>query len=858
RPVQLALDDLFSSARQLASQRPEHWNQALRKHLSLPFRALQTTLRPLKEDIARLERIKQKEQRRRDLETIANSMPGLLTPITLTFGPELRCGDRVITVTPEATDQDVMTVVQAMQQDMQQVREISRNSGSTVKQKNRHLAYSSTFGDIVAYTHYKIIRYYPQYPYNDSQYRLSFLETRLDEDGRLRNYPIDWTNGTLTPLPGWPDDSVWRTDLGADELPGKFTLVLNNQWQPLPALTPRDQLRALRCTPKIPIELARSELTGQLLIKSKASSASPVTVDFIIAPGQTYFTQLRPGERLTLQEGLCSQRLEDLLSETIFCSETNTCEAYAELHDIDGIRDIPQRIRALMGWLDTFSDSKNVAGQDEQLLLNMLREKQGVCRQKAMIFQVLCHYWGIPARQVSNLGHRFVEISPDGGRTWRQYQLGGGGQAIEGITEPDWGDYHRTACSELMPPELMPPEGYAYSNQFNDSSQNLYYLINENLGYLANQLLLNKNESAVTEVMHTLEDIYSVFHRKPLGSSVDKDLQSNWGVLLSPQIFHRFGNNINKWKSIIQKSAWLVLEKRGNNNATHNFMRFHIQILYRLIHAQEPDVHYLNWLCDLYQSVPEFLKYVLLAILQTFSESCDSCQLKDQVKLILMSYPLEPEKTDIDADEQKIYQVRLSKLCINFIQTMTMSHSLLERLSQPRIHQQLHHQPVGNSIIIPEKLMSGEPAFLSVSKSTSYKPIIFDCTSLPDQEVDDKIAGSIKSGVRSGIIEISKSEKHQELSVIIRRIFFYWLAAHHINDTTSPVWLSCYYNSYSKTVQPYIDNSLTLDDLKVEPMARLKLPPERIKYCFNQPSAVVLQKDDLLVLLDEFLALIAD
>ena len=45
-PVQLALDDLFSSARHLASQRPELWDQALQQHLSLPFRALKTPLAP--------------------------------------------------------------------------------------------------------------------------------------------------------------------------------------------------------------------------------------------------------------------------------------------------------------------------------------------------------------------------------------------------------------------------------------------------------------------------------------------------------------------------------------------------------------------------------------------------------------------------------------------------------------------------------------------------------------------------------------------------------------------------------------------------------------------------------------------
>ncbi|WP_286198388.1 AAA family ATPase [Salinisphaera sp. G21_0] len=391
-PVQLAMDDLFSSARHLAGHRPEQWDHALKQHLSLPLRALKTPLPPLKEDTARLARIKQEEQQRRDLEASANSMPGLLTPITVQFGPVPRCRDREITVTPEATVQDVMTIVQAMQKGM----EISRSSGSTVSsvdpQKTGHSVYPCEFGDIVVPRHYMITRYYPEYPYDARQYRLWFLQTRLDEDGRLRNYPIDWTNGTITSVPGWPVDLVWRIDLGPDELPSNIALTLNNQWQPLPALTPKDQLRALRCTPDTPIELARSELTGQLLIKSLASAASSVTVDFIIAPEQAYFTQLKPGDLLTLQEGLCSQQLADLLAKQIFYPKTNTCKADAELRDIHRIRNIPQRLRALMGWLDTFSDSKNVTGQDEQLLLNMLREKQGVCRHKAMIFQVLCHY----------------------------------------------------------------------------------------------------------------------------------------------------------------------------------------------------------------------------------------------------------------------------------------------------------------------------------------------------------------------------------------------------------------------------------------------------------------------------------
>ncbi|WBA84107.1 AAA family ATPase [Endozoicomonas sp. GU-1] len=168
RPVQLPLDDLFSSARQLASQRPEHWHQALRQHLSLPFRALKTPLPPLQEDTASLARMKP-EERRRALETLANSMPGLLTPITVQFGPALRCRDREITVTPETTDQDIMTIVQAMQQGP----ETSHKSGSTVKPKrNSHSASPCAFDDIVAPCHFRITRYFPETPYDARQYRL--------------------------------------------------------------------------------------------------------------------------------------------------------------------------------------------------------------------------------------------------------------------------------------------------------------------------------------------------------------------------------------------------------------------------------------------------------------------------------------------------------------------------------------------------------------------------------------------------------------------------------------------------------------------------------------------------------------
>ena len=865
-PVQLALDDLFSSARHLASQRPEQWYHAFQQHLSLPFRALTTQLPPVQEDTARLERINEEEQRRLALETVANSLPGLSMPIMVKFGSVPRSSNREITVTLQTTDQDV---VKAMQKGMGN----GDNSRSAVRsvghQETGHLGHPTVFGDIVAPKHYKVTRYFPESPYNATHYRLSFWETCLDEDGQMRNYSIDPASSTITPLAGWPD--VRRTDLRNDELPGKKILTLDSQWQPLPALSRSDQLRAIRCTPQTAIDLARCERTGVLLIKSRGKyTTSPVTIDFIIAPDQTYFTQLEPGEPVLLQEGLSSQRLENLFEKHIFAP--NTCKVYAELRAIDEIEDIPQRLRALMDWLDTFSATQNVTGQGEQLLLNMLSKKQGTCRHKAMIFQMLCHYWGVPALQIQNASHSFAEISPDGGLTWRQYQLGGGGQSSSEITEPDWGDYRQPDCSVLMPPvtgESVRPgqfislstggstRRYAVYSQFTASStgnRDLHQAVIDDIKKLKNQIV--NNQSVSTEVMHQLKNNYSAFNRCPELSSRKKYhaaiiLPDGWWILLSPQMFYQFGEHLKDWESVIEKSASNISNYWGDSCS--NFTKEHLRHLCDLMQENEIDVHYLNWLCDLYHSAPPFLKYALLSILQIFSGRTDSYQLQSQVKLMLESYPLSPQKLYIGTDEKYDQDKRFSKGYIKLVKTMAMSRSLMNRLSQHCIQRQFHHQPVGNSIIIPEKLMSGEAAFLNVSKSTSYKPIIFDCTSLKNDELYCRIDKGIKFGVKSEIKETFGIGFSDDL---IGVMFFYWLAAHHMNETVSPVWLGKQYQIYSETAQPFRLHRLMLDNCEVIDSGQFTLSPKRVKDYFNLPSAVVLQKDDLLVLLDEFLSLI--
>ena len=58
-----------------------------------------------------------------------------------------------------------------------------------------------------------------------------------------------------------------------------------------------------------------------------------------------------------------------------------------------------------------------------------------------MIFQMLCHYWGVSARIVSNAYHQFVEIDLNNDDYWRCYDVGGGGECEETINESNFEGY---------------------------------------------------------------------------------------------------------------------------------------------------------------------------------------------------------------------------------------------------------------------------------------------------------------------------------------------------------------------------------------------------------------------------------
>ncbi len=54
------------------------------------------------------------------------------------------------------------------------------------------------------------------------------------------------------------------------------------------------------------------------------------------------------------------------------------------------------------------------------MLMDLLKNKSGVCRHRAVLFELLARYWGIETRQVSNQFHRFIEYSLDNGASWNK------------------------------------------------------------------------------------------------------------------------------------------------------------------------------------------------------------------------------------------------------------------------------------------------------------------------------------------------------------------------------------------------------------------------------------------------------
>ena len=882
-PVQLALDDLFNTAKHLAGQPEERWQEALHQHLSLPFRSLTTPLPPVENDEKQQKIREAEELQRLELERQANALPGLASPITIKSGSN---PEAVREQTKKLMSQAAVKAAFSASNRTERTEGtpvFSHSSASRLQGPSRY-----EFGDIIGHKHYDVTRYFPKSPYDARQYRLELSEVKLKNDG-LCEYPVNWTNDELTPVEGWPDSFPWRTRLEHDELPGQIELSLSNEWQALPALSAADQLKALKTDPEIVIELAQCKKTGQILIRSMEEQPEFSIVDFIITPSNDYFSQLQSSQLVRVENDLCSPYLKELLDNRIFTgfsdpdweileqqfnttnsyfsSEVSAEQAMAELRGINDIEEISERLLVLMDWLDTFSDDENVGGQDEDLLINMLTKKQGVCRHKAMLFQMLCHYWGVPARLVSNASHYFVEVSADHGTTWHQYQLGGGGDCSSDTSEPDWDEYERSESTSFTPPAERQPRSSGRSREKKQYQERNFQ---KGFGKLARDLI-GKKEITKSELENLKDLMKGEIVSCDKGANPDKRFPGVWNVLLTSD-FYPYIQEDNEWCEIIKKAVhYCPMRKNVNSFYISNIcndikMKIGVPSYYK---------DYMEWIIDIFKSNDVTCQFFIGELQESIYRDQNHplhSHLKERLTELIGKQSLAGMKLIYQVDER----VNLEKKHIELAEKIKPSNYLSSKTSQQNISKSYYSIPKDNSQLIPDRLASGAPAFLTQTTKKSGKPVVFDLNKIGVlfqkkiekfyEKNEAKQSAFYKNAeifARNKAAENNIEEKYYEEYVnhnmmsflfdITEEIFLLWLSQQK-KTGSNWYWLLCEQNRcFVQSKDKQIPVASFYNKVLVRRMAVFEFSSEKIKEYLNEPSAVVIKEKGLMVMLDEFL-----
>ncbi|MGI2030172.1 transglutaminase domain-containing protein [Endozoicomonas acroporae] len=276
-----------------------------------------------------------------------------------------------------------------------------------------------------------VTRFFPG-QWDSALYRLELFTVSVTTDqnlvrSQLLERPVD--QSFLLPM------LAARSYLKKGETSGRLILKPGSEWQPLPSLTAADRLTGLHTIPaEAPLELAQDNQTGQYFIRSRLTE--PVAVGFIIKPDPKYFKPLTPTDPIETQPRRCPSLIKVHLDQEVFSQQPRHFPGYRKLREIGQIRNLSERLLALIDWFRAFSYEHNFVETGISLAKRLLQEQQGSCRHRAFLFQLLCLYWGIEARIVKSESHSFVEVRSRNG--WRLCDLWGIESIVTYLPEPKW------------------------------------------------------------------------------------------------------------------------------------------------------------------------------------------------------------------------------------------------------------------------------------------------------------------------------------------------------------------------------------------------------------------------------------
>ena len=281
----------------------------------------------------------------------------------------------------------------------------------------------------------------------------------------------------------------------------------------------------------------------------------------------------------------------------------------------------------------------------------------------------------------------------------------------------------------------------------------------------------------------------------------------------------------------------------------------------------------IKWLFDLCDTTPPLKLHLIewLMHCDKLSPYMSATEIKRMEKMI----------SEIDFPELKIRDgnnINLEdKPWFSFIKNFEKSKYLKTLINRVKINTEFSETPKNNSQIKPENFALGLPPFVSQSIGTINKPVIFDFSRLSpamgstiigffrDCKAGDKLLMNL---ARTGLITTDLAHSYQgfncfdlkDFDTIVcagLELFKAWLAYHKAeNDTAVWRWFSSVDGVYSEQYSPFDVPNLTMwTDLAREYMV---WPKESLRNAMKEPSAVVLQVEEISILWNEFIKILKD
>lgn len=203
---------------------------------------------------------------------------------------------------------------------------------------------------------------------------------------------------------------------------------LINQWVPLPGLNHGDKILTMMLDKSKGEEIKYVPEYGQYIIKLKRMRDKPL---YFIA--EKNGNSKETSKDKSLYPKLPSKIIQ-ALDNAFNASNDKQYPKFNQLKSkINGLKKLPPKDRAkeftksnFLNYFKEFNFNKDLktSGKSVDLILQLLKERQGVCRHRASAYMILGQYLEIPVRKIINEVHEKVEVYHN--NKWQTIDLGGG------------------------------------------------------------------------------------------------------------------------------------------------------------------------------------------------------------------------------------------------------------------------------------------------------------------------------------------------------------------------------------------------------------------------------------------------